>query len=193
MRYRPFLTVVPLSVIVALSGCSSGDSGSDRSSSSSAPSSSEVTIDGTPQSQWSTRAPAPTTSSPSSASSSVAGGAPTSLPKAGQTATTFVTDFVHTDGVTQQQWATKVTANATATFGGRLAAQGLERLPHGVKVTGKAQQLWISDQEPTGAWYVPTSNGGYTALMDLTTPAGKVTDLTPGKGDDATTATEPQD
>ena len=89
-----------------------------------------------------------------------------------------MTDFVHTDGVTQQQWATKVTANATATFGGRLAAQGLERLPHGVKVTGKAQQLWISDQEPTGAWYVPTSNGGYTALMDLTTPAGKVTDLT---------------
>ena len=194
MRYRPLLTLVPLAVIVSVSGCSGVDSDSAHSSSSSAASSSEVTIDGTPQSQWSTRAPAPTTtSSPSSPSSSVAGGAPTAMPKAGQTATTFVTDFVHTDGVTQQQWASKVTANATPTFGGRLSVQGLARLPHGVKVTGKAQQLWISDQEPTGAWFVPTSNGGYTALMDLTTPAGKVTDLTPGKGDGATTATEPQD
>ena len=194
MRYRLALSVVPL--IIMATGCSSESGSAHSSASSASPSSTEVTVDGIPQSQWSTRAPAPTTTSPtsSSGSSSTPGGAPSSLPKAAQTATTFVTDFVHTDGVSQEQWAKKVTTNATSTFAGRLSVQGLERLPHGVKVTGKAQQLWISDQEPTGAWYVPTSNGGYTALMDLTTPTGKVTDLTPGKGiGAASTTTEPGD
>lgn len=186
MRYRTTTTAFTLAVAstVALSGCSS-DSGSTSASSGSSvttsSSSSEVTVSGVPDSSWSRSAPSTTTPHTSTSVPPQSGGVPTAVPKAADTATTFVTDFLHTDGVSQEAWAKKVKANASTAFGGRLASQGLERLPHGVKVTGKAQQVWISDQEPTGTWYVPTSNGGYTATMDLTTPSGKVTDLTPGK------------
>lgn len=192
MRYRTPTMAFTLAVAstVALSGCS-GDSGSTSASSSSSTStsssSSEVTVSGVPDSSWATSASTSATPHSSTSVAPESGGAPTSVPKAADTAKTFVTDFLHTDGISQEAWAKKVKANASTEFGGRLASQGLERLPHGAKVTGKAQQLWISDQEPTGTWYVPTSNGGYTATMDLTTPAGKVTDLTPGKdtGDNA--------
>lgn len=194
MKSTTSLTMLGLAAALAVSGCqdSKKDAATSATSTSSGSTSSEVTISSTPQSKWPTTAPGTTSTSSStrtpSSASSTSSAKPTSpqeIAKAAEPAAKkFMTAFLATDGVSQDAWAKKVSTYTDEAFGARLSGEGLERLPHREKVTGSARLLWVSEQDPTAQYFVPTSNGGYTVTMQLTTDAGEVTNLALGNTDE---------
>ncbi|CAM3031861.1 hypothetical protein DEAB109302_11135 [Dermacoccus abyssi] len=199
MKSTASLAVLGVAAALVVSGCQNSKEDAATTSTSSSSTSSEVTISDTPQSKWPTTPPGSTsTSSSSSSSSSSTSGttsassassvkptSPREIAKAAEpTAKKFMTAFFATDGVSQDAWAKKVSAYTDEAFGARLSGEGLERLPHGEKVTGSARLLWVSEQDPTAQYFVPTSNGGYTVTMQLTTNAGEVTNLAMGNTDE---------
>lgn len=194
MKTTASLAVLGVTAALAVSGCQSStkDAATSTTSTRSSSASSEVTISDIPQSKWPTTPPGSTSTSSSTSdtasTSSTSSAKPTSpqeIAKAAEpTAKKFMTAFLATDGVSQDAWAKKVSAYCDEAFGARLSGEGLERLPHGEKVTGSARLLWVSEQDPTAQYFVPTSNGGYTVTMQLTTDAGEVTNLAMGNTDE---------
>ena len=194
MKSTASLAVLGVTAALAVSGCQSStkDAAMSTTSTRSSSASSEVTISDIPQSKWPTTPPGSTSTSSSTSdtasTSSTSSAKPTSpqgIAKAAEpTAKKFMTAFLATDGVSQDAWAKKVSAYCDEAFGARLSGEGLERLPHGEKVTGSARLLWVSEQDPTAQYFVPTSNGGYTVTMQLTTDAGEVTNLAMGNTDE---------
>ena len=194
MKTTASLAVLGVTAALAVSGCQSStkDAAMSTTSTRSSSASSEVTISDIPQSKWPTTPPGSTSTSSSTSdtasTSSTSSAKPTSpqgIAKAAEpTAKKFMTAFLATDGVSQDAWAKKVSAYCDESFGARLSGEGLERLPHGEKVTGSARLLWVSEQDPTAQYFVPTSNGGYTVTMQLTTDAGEVTNLAMGNTDE---------
>lgn len=194
MKTTASLAVLGVTAALAVSGCQSStkDAAMSTTSTRSSSASSEVTISDIPQSKWPTTPPGSTSTSSSTSdtasTSSTSSAKPTSpqgIAKAAEpTAKKFMTAFLATDGVSQDAWAKKVSAYCDEAFGARLSGEGLERLPHGEKVTGSARLLWVSEQDPTAQYFVPTSNGGYTVTMQLTTDAGEVTNLAMGNTDE---------
>ena len=194
MKTTASLAVLGVTAALAVSGCQSStkDAAMSTTSTRSSSASSEVTISDIPQSKWPTMPPGSTSTSSSTSdtasTSSTSSAKPTSpqgIAKAAEpTAKKFMTAFLATDGVSQDAWAKKVSAYCDEAFGARLSGEGLERLPHGEKVTGSARLLWVSEQDPTAQYFVPTSNGGYTVTMQLTTDAGEVTNLAMGNTDE---------
>lgn len=165
--------------VLALTSCSTNDA-PDRSQSTSTVTTSHLTISETPQSEWPTKAsdvetPTPGNQTTESAPSRTASSAHK------QTVKTFVTDFLATDNVSQEAWFKKLQKNADTQLAGRLSSEGLERLPHGKKVTGDPQLLSISDTEAISYWFVPTDNGGYTVELGMARDTAKVADLRPGR------------
>ena len=195
MKTTAALAVLGVTAALAVSGCQSStkDAAMSTTSTRSSSASSEVTISDIPQSKWPTTPPGSTSTSSSTSdtasTSSTSSAKPTSpqgIAKAAEpTAKKFMTAFLATDGVSQDAWAKKVSAYCDEAFGARLSGEGLERLPHGEKVTGSARLLWVSEQDPTAQYFVPTSNGGYTVTMQLTTDAGEVTNLAMGNTDES--------
>lgn len=194
MKTTASLAVLGVTAALAVSGCQSStkDAATSTTSTRSPSASSEVTISDIPQSKWPTTPPGSTSTSSSksdtASTSSTSSAKPTSpqgIAKAAEpTAKKFMTAFLATDGVSQDAWAKKVSAYCDEAFGARLSGEGLERLPHGEKVTDSARLLWVSEQDPTAQYFVPTSNGGYTVTMQLTTDAGEVTNLAMGNTDE---------
>lgn len=194
MKTTASMAVLGVTAALAVSGCQSStkDAAMSTTSTRSSSASSEVTISDIPQSKWPTTPPGSTSTSSSTSdtasTSSTSSAKPTSpqgIAKAAEpTAKKFMTAFLATDGVSQDAWAKKVSAYCDEAFGARLSGEGLERLPHGEKVTGSARLLWVSEQDPTAQYFVPTSNGGYTVTMQLTTDAGEVTNLAMGNTDE---------
>ena len=194
MKTTASLAVLGVTAALAVSGCQSStkDAAMSTTSTRSSSASSEVTISDIPQSKWPTTPPGSTSTSSStsdtastSSTSSAKHTSPQGIAKAAEpTAKKVMTAFLATDGVSQDAWAKKVSAYCDEAFGARMSGEGLERLPHGEKVTGSARLLWVSEQDPTAQYFVPTSNGGYTVTMQLTTDAGEVTNLAMGNTDE---------
>lgn len=107
--------------------------------------------------------------------------APVAAPpaSAGERAGQFVTILGHTAGVDRAAWTDQLTRLCSTSFGDTLALRTPSQIPD-QEVTGPAS-LVGNNPLLVAAYFVPTTQGGFTVWVDYTTAPGVVTGALPGR------------